>query len=166
MDNQTSLIGLDFEGLKAALAKAGVEAKAAPMRARQLWNWIYVHGARDFTAMTNLAKSFRAEMAEGFTLGRPEVVTEQISTDGTRKWLLKSGGQEFETVYHPGSRSRHAVRLLTGGLHAQLPLLPHGHPEARAQPDAGRDRRPAHDRARQPRRLAEHRQKIVASRTS
>ena len=103
MTEKPSLIGLDFEALKAALVEAGVEPKSAPMRARQLWNWIYVHGAREFAAMTNLAKAFREQMAERFTLARPEIVTEQISTDGTRKWLLKSGGQEFETVYIPES---------------------------------------------------------------
>jgi 23S rRNA (adenine2503-C2)-methyltransferase len=101
MDSQTALIGLDFEALQSTLTDAGVEPKAARMRARQLWNWTYVHGVREFASMSNLAKSFRAEMQTRFTLARPEVVTEQISTDGTRKWLLKSGGQEFETVYIP-----------------------------------------------------------------
>jgi 23S rRNA (adenine2503-C2)-methyltransferase len=97
-----SLIGLSPEELRAALAAAGVPEKASAMRARQLWNWTYVHGARDFGAMTNLAKDFRAQMAERFTLARPEVVTEQISGDGTRKWLLRGeGGQEFETVFIP-----------------------------------------------------------------
>ena len=83
--------------------EAGVEPKAARMRARQLWNWIYVHGAKDFASMSNIAMSFRDEMEQRFTLARPEIVSEQISTDGTRKWLLKSGGQEFETVYIPES---------------------------------------------------------------
>src|SRR4029077_5225909 len=92
-----SLLGLSPAGLKSALVDAGVPEKAAPMRVRQLWNWIYVHGARDFAAMTNLAKDFRALLAERFTLDRLGTVTEQISADGTRKWLLKSGGQEFET---------------------------------------------------------------------
>ena len=72
------------------------------MRMRQLWNWIYVHGARDFAAMSNLAKDFRLEMAAHFSLARPEIVSEQISQDGTRKWLLRTGpGIEFETVYIP-----------------------------------------------------------------
>ncbi|HEX3808322.1 MAG TPA: 23S rRNA (adenine(2503)-C(2))-methyltransferase RlmN [Rhizomicrobium sp.] len=102
MANAPSLIGLDFESLKSALADAGVEPKAVPMRARQLWNWVYVHGARDFASMTNLAKDFRKIMEERFTLARPEVVTEQISNDGTRKWLLRTGpGIEFESVYIP-----------------------------------------------------------------
>jgi 23S rRNA (adenine2503-C2)-methyltransferase len=97
-----SLIGLDVEGLKAALLDVGVEPKCAPMRVRQLWNWIYVHGARDFQSMSNLAKGFREQMAKRFTLERPEVVTEQISSDGTRKWLLRTGpGIEFETVFIP-----------------------------------------------------------------
>jgi len=98
----SSLVGLDSNTLAAALASAGVPEKSARMRARQLWNWIYVHGARDFASMSNLAKDFRAEMAAHFTLARPEVVTEQISNDGTRKWLLRTGpGIEFETVYIP-----------------------------------------------------------------
>src|SRR5947209_11409244 len=72
------------------------------MRARQLWNWIYVHGARDFAPMSNLARPFRRFAEERFTLARPEIVSEQVSSDGTRKWLLKSGpGIEFETVFIP-----------------------------------------------------------------
>jgi len=102
MDKQTSLLGLSPDALKTALISAGVPEKAAPMRVRQLWNWVYVHGARDFAAMTSLAKDFRSQMAERFTLARPDVVTEQISNDGTRKWLLRGeGGQEFESVFIP-----------------------------------------------------------------
>jgi 23S rRNA (adenine2503-C2)-methyltransferase len=98
----TTLIGLSPDDLKAALIAAGVPEKAAPMRMRQLWNWIYVHGARDFQSMSNLAKDFRTLMGEGFDLARPETVTEQISSDGTRKWLLRGeGGAEFETVFIP-----------------------------------------------------------------
>lgn len=96
-----SLIGLTPAELKSALIAAGVPEKAVAMRVRQLWNWVYVHGCREFSAMSNLAKDFRAQMEGAFSLARPEIVTEQISTDGTRKWLLRSGGQEFETVYIP-----------------------------------------------------------------
>ncbi|MBL6939766.1 MAG: 23S rRNA (adenine(2503)-C(2))-methyltransferase RlmN [Alphaproteobacteria bacterium] len=99
---QTALIGQSPDELKASLIAAGVPEKAAPMRVRQLWNWIYVHGANDFASMTNLAKDVRALLAGKFTLARPEVVTEQVSNDGTRKWLLRTGkGIEFETVYIP-----------------------------------------------------------------
>jgi 23S rRNA (adenine2503-C2)-methyltransferase len=99
-----NLIGLSPAGLKETLIASGVPERAAPMRVRQLWNWIYVHGARDFGAMTNLAKDFRALLSERFVLARPEIVTEQISSDGTRKWLLKGeGGAEFETVFIPES---------------------------------------------------------------
>src|SRR5215467_2659742 len=84
--NLKSLIGLSPTELKAALIAAGVPEKSVPMRVRQLWNWIYVHGARDFAAMTNLAKDFRSAMDARFTLARPGIVTEQISNDGTRKW--------------------------------------------------------------------------------
>jgi 23S rRNA (adenine2503-C2)-methyltransferase len=102
MSAPASLIGLSVAELTAALEGTGLEPKPARMRARQLWNWTYVHGARDFASMTNLAKDFRKLMTERFTLVRPEVVTEQISEDGTRKFLLRTGpGIEFETVYIP-----------------------------------------------------------------
>jgi 23S rRNA (adenine2503-C2)-methyltransferase len=102
MADKLSLIGLDPQAMAAALIAASVPEKQARMRVRQLWNWIYVHGARDFDAMTNLARDFRKDMAAHFTLARPEIVSEQISNDGTRKWLLRTGpGIEFETVYIP-----------------------------------------------------------------
>ena len=102
MESRVSLIGLDREALKTALAAAGVPSKSLAMRANQVWNWIYVHGAKDFAAMTNLAKDFRGLLEKNFTLARPEIVTAQVSEDGTRKWLLKTGaGIEFETVYIP-----------------------------------------------------------------
>ena len=96
-----NLIGLAPDGLTQALLGTGV--KQAPMRARQLWNWIYVHGANDFSTMSNLAKDFRADMVAHFSLARPQIVSEQISEDGTRKWLLSAGGEEFETVFIPDS---------------------------------------------------------------
>jgi 23S rRNA (adenine2503-C2)-methyltransferase len=99
---RASLIGLDRAALQAALTAAGVPEKSAKMRTGQLWNWIYVHGARDFAAMSNLAKDFRSLLDANFTLARPDVVTEQVSEDGTRKWLMRTGpGIEFETVYIP-----------------------------------------------------------------
>jgi 23S rRNA (adenine2503-C2)-methyltransferase len=102
MSNPVSLLGLSPDEMKTVLIAAGVAEKAAPMRVRQLWNWIYGHGARDFASMTNLAKDFRALLAEQFSLARPEVLAEQISEDGTRKWLLRCGpGIEFETVFIP-----------------------------------------------------------------
>jgi 23S rRNA (adenine2503-C2)-methyltransferase len=102
MTERTNLVGLSPAELHSTLITAGVPEKAAVMRTRQLWNWIYVHGAGEFSAMTNLAKDFRATMAERFVLERPQVVTEQVSNDGTRKWLLRTDpGIEFETVFIP-----------------------------------------------------------------
>ena len=98
----TNLIGLDESALKTALIGADIPPKTVPMRAGQLRNWIYVHGAREFSGMSNLAKEFRAQMAEHFNIARPEIVTEQISNDGTRKWLLRTEPEvEFETVFIP-----------------------------------------------------------------
>ncbi|HUO88682.1 MAG TPA: 23S rRNA (adenine(2503)-C(2))-methyltransferase RlmN [Rhizomicrobium sp.] len=104
MNGPTPLIGLEPPDLQAALLDSGAVEKAseAGMRRDQLWNWIYVRGAQDFDRMTNLSKEVRGRLAERFTLARPEVVTTQVSSDGTRKWLLRAGpGIEFETVYIP-----------------------------------------------------------------
>jgi 23S rRNA (adenine2503-C2)-methyltransferase len=104
MEKRVSLIGQGRDALKTALVAAGVPEKSVSMRANQLWNWIYVHGAKDFAAMSNLAKDFRSLLEQNFTLERPQIVTAQVSEDGTRKWLLKTGpGIEFETVYIPES---------------------------------------------------------------
>ena len=98
-----------------------------------------------------------------YTLARPEVVAEQVSVDGTRKWLLRLPGEHAGRAaargrvrLHPGDRSRHAVRLQPGRLHAELLVLPHRHAAAGAQSDAGRDRRPGHGGARPARRLRRH----------
>ncbi len=101
-DARVNLVGLDRGALRAALVAAGTPEAQALMRTRQIWQWIYHRGARDFAAMTDLARDYRALLAEAFTVERPEIVTRQVSADGTRKYLLRiSGGQEIETVYIP-----------------------------------------------------------------
>jgi len=97
-----SLVGLLPPSLEAAMGELGVPEKQRRMRARQLWNWFYVRGARDFNEMTSISKDMRQTLAEAFTVARPEIVDAQISEDGTRKWLLRlSPGVEVETVFIP-----------------------------------------------------------------
>jgi 23S rRNA (adenine2503-C2)-methyltransferase len=97
-DTRRNLVGLSREELKTTLADAGLE----PFRARQVWQWIYWYGVRDFGLMTNIAKKTRDRLAELFVVERPDIVTEQRSADGTRKWLLRFGdGNEAETVNIP-----------------------------------------------------------------
>jgi 23S rRNA (adenine2503-C2)-methyltransferase len=99
--NET-LIGLSRAELGARLADLGVSERQVRMRARQLWSWMYVRGQTDFAGMTDIAKELRGELSEVFSLARPETVTEQVSVDGTRKWLLRlADGKEIETVYIP-----------------------------------------------------------------
>jgi 23S rRNA (adenine2503-C2)-methyltransferase len=99
---RTNLVGLTRERLRETLIGAGTPERQAGMRVSQLWQWIYQRGVSDFEAMTNLAKPFRAMLAEQFEVARPEVVTRQISNDGTRKYLLRiAGGHEVEAVYIP-----------------------------------------------------------------
>src|SRR5215211_5258418 len=83
-----SLVGLSRNGLAEALAKVGVHERQLKMRVAQLWHWIYVRGATDFADMTNSAKELRTKLDQSYELSRPEIVSEQISEDGTRKWLL------------------------------------------------------------------------------
>ena len=97
-----NLVGLTRPAFKAALIEAGTPEKQARMRVGQIWQWIYEKGVRDFAQMTNLAKPYRAMLAENFQIAVPEVVSKHISTDGTRKYLLRiAGGHEVETVYIP-----------------------------------------------------------------
>ncbi len=104
---KTTLIGLSKPELAEALSSIGVADKQIKMRVSQIWNWLYVRGVSDFAEMTNVAKDLRLKLAEAFDIARPEIVTEQISTDGTRKWLIRfpshGAGKpvEIETVYIP-----------------------------------------------------------------
>lgn len=97
-----NLVGLTREAMRDALIAIGTPEKQAKMRVGQIWQWIYNWGVRDFDAMTNLSKAFRADLAEHFVVEVPEVVTKQVSTDGTRKYLVRiAGGHEVEVVYIP-----------------------------------------------------------------
>lgn len=97
-----SLAGLTKQELAEKLIAIGVDAGKARMRAEQLWRWIYHYGVTEFSQMTNVAKELRATLAEHYSLARPEIVTQQISQDGTRKWLIRFGpGVEGECVFIP-----------------------------------------------------------------
>ncbi|MCV2879162.1 23S rRNA (adenine(2503)-C(2))-methyltransferase RlmN [Sedimentimonas flavescens] len=99
---KVNLVGLTREQLRDALIEAGTPEKQAKMRVGQIWQWVYHWGVRDFAQMTNLAKDYRALLDEKFEISVPEVVTKQVSMDGTRKYLLRiAGGHEVEVVYIP-----------------------------------------------------------------
>ena len=105
-----SLAGLGRAGLREALLAVGVPQKQVRMRINQLWSWMYVRGASSFDTMTDVSKELRATLEAHYTLARPQIVTEQVSVDGTRKWLLRLALQgseskppEIETVYIPES---------------------------------------------------------------
>jgi 23S rRNA (adenine2503-C2)-methyltransferase len=99
---RVNIVGLTREQLHDALIAAGTPERQAKMRVGQVWQWVYHWGVRDFAAMTNLAKDYRALLADRFEISLPEVVTRQVSADGTRKYLLRiAGGHEVEAVYIP-----------------------------------------------------------------
>jgi 23S rRNA (adenine2503-C2)-methyltransferase len=101
-DGRTDLIGLPKERIRDLFAEAGLDSKQAKLRAKQVFHWLYHRGVTEFEAMTDIAKTMRPWLTERFVIGRPEVVEAQHSTDGTRKWLLKtSDGHEFEMVFIP-----------------------------------------------------------------
>jgi len=95
-----SLVGLSRAALGQALASAGVPERQLRMRVAQIWHWLYVRGARDFEAMSSVSKELRASLAAHFTLARPEIAAEQISVDGTRKWLLRLPGEHAGETPH------------------------------------------------------------------
>ena len=102
-----SLVGLSRVALAEALGGIGVPERQRRMRVQQIWHWLYVRGVQDLGAMTTLSKEMRAELDRHFTLARPEIVAEQTSVDGTRKWLLRLPGEtpdrphDVECVYIP-----------------------------------------------------------------
>ncbi|MEH6644320.1 23S rRNA (adenine(2503)-C(2))-methyltransferase RlmN [Sulfitobacter sp.] len=101
-EGPANLVGMTREAMRDALIAIGTPEKQAKMRVGQIWQWIYNWGVRDFEAMTNLSKAFRADLAAHFVVEVPEVVTKQVSTDGTRKYLIRiAGGHEVEVVYIP-----------------------------------------------------------------
>jgi 23S rRNA (adenine2503-C2)-methyltransferase len=108
-DGKPMLIGMSRDQLIAALAEAGVPERQRKMRASQLWHWLYVRGASDFSDMHTISKDLREKLDAQFSVARPEIVEEQISADGTRKWLMRFPARDateqpvdVETVYIPG----------------------------------------------------------------
>ncbi|GGI82737.1 dual-specificity RNA methyltransferase RlmN [Polymorphobacter multimanifer] len=101
-DGKRALLGLTKPQLREALIEAGIPEKQAKMRAQQVWHWIYQRGATEVSGFANISKETRAFLDEHFVVGRPEVVTAQVSIDGTRKWLLRfDDGEEAECVFIP-----------------------------------------------------------------
>ncbi|WP_454885697.1 23S rRNA (adenine(2503)-C(2))-methyltransferase RlmN [Sphingomonas oryzagri] len=106
-DGRKSLVGLTRDQIRGELEAAGMEPKQAKLRAKQLWHWIYNRGATAFETMTDIAKAQHPWLTARFTVDRPEVVEAQVSTDGTRKWLLRTApdssgaGHDFEMVFIP-----------------------------------------------------------------
>jgi 23S rRNA (adenine2503-C2)-methyltransferase len=146
-----SLVGLSRAEIADRLGAIGVTLAQRKMRTQQLWHWMYVRGAQNFDEMTSISKEMRKELEQHFTVARPEVVAEQISNDGTRKWLLRlpSGdsvekAHEVECVYIPETDRG------TLCVSSQVGCTPHRHAAAGAQSYRRRDRRPGHGGARPP----------------
>ena len=103
-DGRIDLVGLSKAQIRVEFESAGLEARQAKLRAKQVWHWIYNRGLTDFAAMSDIAKPQRGWFTERFFISRPEVVEAQVSSDGTRKWLLRThDGHDFEMVFIPDS---------------------------------------------------------------
>jgi 23S rRNA (adenine2503-C2)-methyltransferase len=101
-DGRVDLIGLPKGRIAELFEEAGLDAKQAKLRAKQVFHWIYHRGVTDFAEMTDISKAMRPWLAERFVVGRPEIVEAQHSSDGTRKWLLRTAdGHDFEMVFIP-----------------------------------------------------------------
>lgn len=98
MAEKTNIIGLSREELAAKFAELGLEK----FRLKQVWQWVYFHGLREFEEMTNLSKQTRQVLDDNFYIGRPTLSRDLQSIDGTRKFLMKfEDGQEVECVHIP-----------------------------------------------------------------
>ncbi|MCR9179017.1 MAG: 23S rRNA (adenine(2503)-C(2))-methyltransferase RlmN [Erythrobacteraceae bacterium] len=101
-DGRIDLIGLSAARIRELFAEAGLDDRQAKLRAKQVFHWLYHRGVTDFEAMTDIAKPMRPWLSERFVIGRPEIVEAQHSTDGTRKWLLRTAdGHDYEMVFIP-----------------------------------------------------------------
>src|SRR4249919_4175164 len=101
-DGRVELVGLSRDQIRLEFESAGLEPRQAKLRAKQVWHWIYNRGVTDFASMSDIAKVQRGWFTERFIISRPEVVEAQVSSDGTRKWLLKThDGHDFEMVFIP-----------------------------------------------------------------
>jgi 23S rRNA (adenine2503-C2)-methyltransferase len=101
-DGKRELVGRSKDQIRAELEAAGLDPRQAKLRGKQIWHWIYNRGVGDFLAMSDIAKPQRGWLAERFVVSRPEVVEAQVSSDGTRKWLLRThDGHDFEMVFIP-----------------------------------------------------------------
>ena len=101
-DGRVDVMGLPKKDIAALFEQAGLDTKQAKLRSKQVYHWLYHRGVTDFEAMTDIAKSMRPWLAERFVAGRPEIIEAQHSTDGTRKWLLRTAdGHDYEMVFIP-----------------------------------------------------------------
>jgi len=154
-DARVELVGLSKAEIRAALAEAGLDERQAKLRAKQLWHQIYNRGATSFERMSDIARPQRAWLAERFSIGRPEVVLEQVSTDGTRKWLLKTpDGHDYEMVFIPDADRGTLCVSSQVGCTLNCRFCHTGTMRLVRNLDAGRDRRPGDARPRRARRMA------------
>ena len=101
-DGRIDLLGLNHLQIRQLFEESQLDEKAAKLRSKQVFHWIYHRGVTDFEAMTDIAKTMRPWLADRFVIGRPEVVEAQVSNDGTRKWLLRTDdAQDYEMVFIP-----------------------------------------------------------------
>ncbi len=93
-----NLLDLDRQGLEDFFAGLGEK----PFRASQVIKWIHQHGVTDFQQMSNISKPLRDQLEKCAEVKIPEVVLDELSEDGTRKWVQQmDGGNQIETVYIP-----------------------------------------------------------------
>ena len=101
-DSRVNILGLGRKDIARELAKIGIPDNKLKMRSSQIFQWLYHHGVQDFSAMTNIAKTLQGELAQHFSLERPEIIERQVSVDGTRKYLVRMApGIEVESVFIP-----------------------------------------------------------------
>jgi len=109
---KVNLLGMSEEKLTAFFESLGEKR----FRVKQVMQWMHQRGVIDFDAMSDLSKVLRAKLATVAEINLPELVSEQTSEDGTRKWLVRvAGGSCIEMVYIPeGNRGTLCVSSQIG----------------------------------------------------
>ncbi len=109
---KTNLLGLTQGEMESFFDRIGEKR----FRAGQVMKWIHHFGVEDFDAMSNLGKALREKLSACAEIRGPEIVSQDISSDGTRKWVVRvASGSCVETVYIPqGGRGTLCVSSQAG----------------------------------------------------
>ena len=131
LTEKKNLIGLSEKEIYEAILELEISEKKASMRTKQIWSWVYCHGKKDFSEMSNIDKLFRTDLKDNFSLDRLKIEQKEKSLDGTIKYLFSlKDKSKIETVFIPEKKKKHSLYVLSSWVYIKLLILSHRHPKA------------------------------------